>query len=133
MRTIIIQSDFEIMHWDILAFIFIYFRGFHRNVLLRRFNGNVLKDLNDSEGEMEPNEFGSGEEDKNEEYFEEGEKGVFLATAHPAKFDEVYGELGMIRPVHERLEALRGKEVLSTGMNPDEVQLKEYLLRSFAN
>jgi threonine synthase len=42
-----------------------------------------------------------------------GEKGVFLATAHPAKFAEVYTGLGIAEPRHEALEALRKEPVRS--------------------
>jgi len=60
---------------------------------------------------------------------EEDETGVFLCTAHPAKFRETL-EDALERPVAlpEALERVSGKEVLSVGMRPDFGLLREFLL-----
>jgi threonine synthase len=50
-----------------------------------------------------------------EQSLEGGEQGVFLCTAHPAKFLEVIEEtLGIQVPLPPELEAVRGREVLSS-------------------
>ena len=58
------------------------------------------------------------------------ETGVFLCTAHPAKFRETIEET-LQRPVMlpEALERVSGKEVLSTDMPADFSLLREYLLK----
>jgi len=58
-----------------------------------------------------------------------GETGVFLCTAHPAKFRETI-EDALQRPVAlpEALLSASKKEVLSTGMPADFQQLKSFLL-----
>lgn len=56
-----------------------------------------------------------------------GEKGVFLATAHPAKFSEVYTNIGMEEPRHPTLEALRDKTVLSHKISANLDDLKRHL------
>lgn len=56
-----------------------------------------------------------------------GEKGVFLATAHPAKFAAVYADLGMDEPKHPVLEALRGRKVLSVDVGKQIKDVKLFL------
>ena len=65
-----------------------------------------------------------------EDSLEENETGVFLCTAHPAKFRETIEET-LKRPLAlpEALENVSGKEVLSTGMPADFSLLREYLLK----
>ena len=53
---------------------------------------------------------------------------VFLATAHPAKFAEVYYSIGMTRPIHPRLEALRERPLLATAIPNDLKVLRDILL-----
>lgn len=60
---------------------------------------------------------------------EGGEEGVFLCTAHPAKFLEVIEEtLGIKVPLPAELEAVRDREVLSTTIDGRFESLKEALL-----
>jgi len=61
---------------------------------------------------------------------EENETGVFLCTAHPAKFRETIEET-LERPVTlpEALEKVSGKEVLSIEMPADFELLRDYLLK----
>ncbi len=61
---------------------------------------------------------------------EEDETGVFLCTAHPAKFKETIEET-LNRPVTlpEELQQVTEKEVLSVSMSADFGSLREYLLR----
>jgi len=56
-----------------------------------------------------------------------GEKGVFLGTAHPAKFAEIYANIGMKQPKHGALEALRHKPVRSRQVSTDLNDLKSFL------
>lgn len=56
-----------------------------------------------------------------------GEKGVFLATAHPAKFAEIYSKIGMPPPRHETLEALRDKPLKSKRISADLSELRSFL------
>jgi threonine synthase len=56
------------------------------------------------------------------------ESGVFMATAHPAKFARVYKDIGIETPVHPTLEALRDKPLLSQQMPNDARALKDILL-----
>jgi threonine synthase len=57
------------------------------------------------------------------------EEGVFLCTAHPAKFLEVLEEtLGIDLPLPPELEAVRDREVLSDVMTGDFAALKSSLL-----
>jgi len=60
----------------------------------------------------------------------EDETGVFLCTAHPAKFKETI-EHTLGRPVvlPEELERVSGKKVLSTRMPADFSLLREFLLQ----
>lgn len=60
----------------------------------------------------------------------EDETGVFLCTAHPAKFRETIEDaLGRPVTLPEELEKVSGKEVLSIGMPADFSLLREFLLR----
>jgi len=60
---------------------------------------------------------------------EPGEEGVFLCTAHPAKFLEVMQEtLDIEVPLPAELEAVRDKAVLSTTLPGDFSALRSYLL-----
>jgi threonine synthase len=60
----------------------------------------------------------------------EEETGVFLCTAHPAKFRETIEEtLGRPVTLPEELEKVSEKEVLSVGMPSDFNMLREFLLR----
>jgi len=61
---------------------------------------------------------------------EEDETGVFLCTAHPAKFREIIEDT-LQRPVTlpEALERVSEKAVLSTGMPADFSLLRDYLLQ----
>lgn len=60
---------------------------------------------------------------------EPGEEGVFLCTAHPAKFLEVLEEtLGIEVPLPPELEAVRDKAVLSTVIDGRFTALKHELL-----
>ncbi|MEJ2534539.1 MAG: threonine synthase [Gammaproteobacteria bacterium] len=59
-----------------------------------------------------------------------GETGVFLCTAHPAKFGDVIEQAtGRVVPLPPALEAVREREVLSTGIGPDFEALRAELLR----
>jgi threonine synthase len=60
---------------------------------------------------------------------EENETGVFLCTAHPAKFRETIEDI-MKRPVTlpAELESVVDKEILSTAMPADYSLLRQYLL-----
>jgi len=60
----------------------------------------------------------------------ENESGVFLCTAHPAKFREtIEDSLGRPVTLPEELEKVAGKKVLSTGMKADFSSLREFLLQ----
>ena len=60
---------------------------------------------------------------------EPGEEGVFLCTAHPAKFMEVIEETLDIRvPLPPELEAVRNKEVLSRTITGEYAALRDLLL-----
>jgi len=62
---------------------------------------------------------------------ESGEQGVFLCTAHPAKFLEVIEEtLGIEIPLPHELEAVKDREVLSSSISGDFESLREELLGS---
>ncbi len=62
---------------------------------------------------------------------QEGEEGVFLCTAHPAKFLEVMQEtLGIEVPLPAELEAVQDKQVLSATLPGDFSALRSYLLSS---
>jgi threonine synthase len=64
-----------------------------------------------------------------EQTLADGEEGVFLGTAHPAKFMEVIKDtLGMEIPLPPELEAVRDKKVLSSTIPGDFVALKTFLL-----
>lgn len=57
-----------------------------------------------------------------------GEEGVFLCTAHPAKFLEVIGEtLGIAIPLPPELEAVKDKKILSSTIRGDFEALKQEL------
>ena len=59
-----------------------------------------------------------------------GEVGVFLETAHPAKFkDTVDGILGIDLPIPEKLQAFMRGQKSSTPMSRDFADFKAYLLR----
>jgi len=59
-----------------------------------------------------------------------GETGVFLCTAHPAKFAEVIEQaIGRQVPLPPALEAVREREVLSSVIEPDFAALRAELLR----
>ena len=63
----------------------------------------------------------------------DGEAGVVLATAHPAKFpDEVRRVLGHAAEVPERLARLAGRPVLSDDLAPDAAALRAWLVARFA-
>ena len=60
----------------------------------------------------------------------ENETGVFLCTAHPAKFRETIEDtLGRPVTLPEELEKVSGKKILSTGMTADFSSLREFLLQ----
>ena len=60
----------------------------------------------------------------------EDETGVFLCTAHPAKFRETLeAALNRSIPLPEELQAVAEKEVLSAVMPADFALLKEFLIR----
>jgi len=62
---------------------------------------------------------------------EEGEEGVFLCTAHPAKFLEVIEEtLNIKLPLPEELEKVKNLEVLSSTIPGEFAALKRELSRS---
>jgi len=64
-----------------------------------------------------------------ESSLEDGEEGVFLCTAHPAKFLEVIEEtLGIDVPLPPELEAVKDKEVLSSTIDGRFTALREELL-----
>jgi threonine synthase len=57
-----------------------------------------------------------------------GEEGIFLCTAHPAKFYEVIEEtLGIRVPLPAELEAVRDKPLLSSTISGDYAALKREL------
>ncbi|HTQ81504.1 MAG TPA: threonine synthase [Thermoanaerobaculia bacterium] len=56
-----------------------------------------------------------------------GETGVFLGTAHPAKFLPVYEELGIAVPIPEPLKALADRPLLSRPMEPRSEELRRVL------
>jgi len=64
------------------------------------------------------------------EQLTKGEKGVFLATAHPAKFAEIYSRIGMKQPRHESLELIRDKPINPRRISSDFSDLKSLLLTS---
>jgi threonine synthase len=58
-----------------------------------------------------------------------GEEGVFLCTAHPAKFLEVIeGTLGIELPLPDELAAVKDREVLSSTISGDFESLRKELL-----
>jgi len=60
----------------------------------------------------------------------ERETGVFLCTAHPAKFRETIEDtLGRPMTLPEELEKVSGKKVLSIGMPADFNSLREFLMQ----
>jgi len=60
-----------------------------------------------------------------------GHTGIFLETAHPAKFREVVEEATGIRvEVPERLAAFAGRKKSSTLIDPAYPRFREYLLSS---
>ncbi|MEI6860274.1 MAG: threonine synthase [Shewanella sp.] len=60
----------------------------------------------------------------------EGQKGIFLGTAHPAKFkDVVDGELDINLPLPPELAAVADKEILSVSLNDNFTDLKAYLFK----
>ncbi|SQH75634.1 threonine synthase [Shewanella benthica] len=60
----------------------------------------------------------------------EGEKGIFLGTAHPAKFKEVVDrELGMNLPLPPELAAVADKEILSVTLDDNFADLKTHLFK----
>jgi threonine synthase len=61
------------------------------------------------------------------EHLAPGETGVFLATAHPAKFLPVYERLGIDVPIPESLAALRDRPLLAREMPNDFGILREVL------
>jgi threonine synthase len=64
---------------------------------------------------------------------ESDEEGVFLCTAHPAKFREVVEEtLGIEMSLPAELEAVRDKKVLSSTIPGDFLVLKKFLLEGSA-
>jgi len=61
------------------------------------------------------------------------EEGVFLCTAHPAKFMEVIEEtLGINVALPPELEAVRNKTILSSTISPHFDALKTFLLEETA-
>lgn len=61
---------------------------------------------------------------------EDGETGLFLCTAHPAKFRETIEEtLNRPIPLPEELQQVTEKEVLSVSMPADFGLLREYLMK----
>ncbi len=57
------------------------------------------------------------------------EEGIFLCTAHPAKFREVIEEtLGIVLSLPDELEAVRDKNILSSTIAGDYAVLRKYLL-----
>jgi len=60
--------------------------------------------------------------------FENGGDGVFLATAHPAKFADIYDVLGIPIDTPESLRQLEGREIRSISMGSRPEELKEFLL-----
>ncbi|MSQ97768.1 MAG: threonine synthase [Xanthomonadales bacterium] len=64
-----------------------------------------------------------------EQSLRDDEEGVFLCTAHPAKFSEVIEEtLGIEVSLPPELEAVRDKEILSSTIPGDFLALKTFLL-----
>jgi threonine synthase len=64
------------------------------------------------------------------EQLKPGESGIFLETAHPAKFTETVEEIvgkGNV-PMPERLEAFMKGEKKSIGLSPAYADFKEYLM-----
>ena len=60
----------------------------------------------------------------------EGEKGIFLGTAHPAKFKDVVDrELGMNLPLPPELAAVADKEILSVTLDDNFADLKAHLFK----
>jgi threonine synthase len=57
--------------------------------------------------------------------------GVFLETAHPAKFEDVVNPtLNVSAPIPERLAVLANREKSATALGKDFIDFKKYLLRS---
>jgi threonine synthase len=57
--------------------------------------------------------------------------GIFLATAHPCKFPEVFSdEMSAKIVVPEQVKELEGKPSLSVGLGPDFAGFKKYLLEN---
>jgi len=66
------------------------------------------------------------------EHCRPGEIGIFLETAHPAKFDEVVKQaLNQSAPIPERLQAYLEKEKKSIHMPNSMESVKEYLLSNY--
>ncbi|WP_299793994.1 threonine synthase [uncultured Shewanella sp.] len=58
------------------------------------------------------------------------ERGIFLGTAHPAKFKEVVeSELNIELPLPSALAAVAGKEILSQSLQADFAELKSHLFK----
>lgn len=63
----------------------------------------------------------------------DGEKGLFLGTAHPAKFKDVVDrELKLDLPLPQALADVAGKPILSVTLLPEFAVLKEYLFARLA-
>lgn len=59
-----------------------------------------------------------------------GEKGIFLETAHPVKFDNTMEKiLGYPLPLPEHVKSLYQKKKISTKMDPDYDALKNELIK----
>ena len=66
-----------------------------------------------------------------EDELEDGEEGVFLCTAHPAKFLEVMEEtLDIMLPLPAELEAVKDKKVLSSTISGEFGELRKELLEN---
>jgi threonine synthase len=61
------------------------------------------------------------------EHLHLGETGVFLATAHPAKFLPVYEAMGIEVPVPEELAVLRDRPLLAAEMPAELGELRRWL------
>ncbi len=68
-----------------------------------------------------------------EQVMAEGDKGIFLATAHPAKFKDVVDrELARDLPLPPELEAVANKESLAVPLEADFEQLKAHMFKLLA-
>ena len=60
-----------------------------------------------------------------------GETGIFLETAHPAKFHQALDQAGIEAPIPDQLARYMDARILSTEMPADYRHFKEFLFETF--